>query len=84
MEVLQELLDFRGARTVQLIFPEAEQHVNLKIKTSKIENILSTTHRYETTCLQRSNVQGAEQMSHQRNFYSPQTPSASVNGVTLE
>lgn len=65
MEVLQELLDFQGTRTVQLIFPEAEQHVNLKIKTNKNKNILSTSHRYKTACRhQHSNVQGAELRSH--------------------
>lgn len=44
MEVLQELLDFQGTWTVELIIPEAEQHVNLKIKASKINNVLSTTY----------------------------------------
>lgn len=47
MEVLQEQLDFQGTRTVQLIIPEAEQHVNLKIKASKIDNVLSTTRSYK-------------------------------------
>lgn len=50
MEVLQELLDFQGTRTVQLIVSEAEQHVNLKINASETDNVLSTIDRYKTTC----------------------------------
>lgn len=49
MEILQEQLDFQGTRTVQRIVPKAEQHVNLKIKASKIDNVLSTAHRYKQT-----------------------------------
>lgn len=74
MEVLQEQLDFQGTRTVQLIIPEPEQHVNLKIKAS---NVLSTTRSYKQST-QRTEKKSLKETS------TPHRHCQSLNDDTLE